>query len=125
MSDAEDRKSPHEIVVVRRRSGGHGDGHHGGAWKIAFADFMTALMCFFLVMWLVNASDKKTITQLATYFNPLSLNDRSTSRKGLDDPDGRSPPAEVRQDKNRPKSSQKDLKNKAEMLVRDVENVLR
>jgi chemotaxis protein MotB len=86
MSDPEDRTSPHEIVVVRRRSGGHDEGHHGGAWKIAFADFMTALMCFFLVMWLINASDKKTITQIATYFNPTRLNDRITTEKGLHDP---------------------------------------
>ena len=87
MSEPADRTSPNEIVIVRRRSGGHDDAHDGGAWKIAFADFMTALMCFFLVMWLINASDKKTITQIAAYFNPLRLNDRLATEKGLDDPD--------------------------------------
>lgn len=84
MSD--DRTSPHEIVVVRRRGGGHDEGHHGGAWKIAFADFMTALMCFFLVMWLINSTDKKTLTQVAAYFNPLRLNERMPSQKGMHDP---------------------------------------
>jgi chemotaxis protein MotB len=39
-------------IIIRRRKGGHG-GHHGGSWKVAFADFMTSLMAFFLVMWLV------------------------------------------------------------------------
>ncbi|MEW6049692.1 MAG: flagellar motor protein MotB [Candidatus Zixiibacteriota bacterium] len=39
-------------IIIRRKKGGHGD-HHGGAWKVAFADFMTAMMAFFLVMWLV------------------------------------------------------------------------
>lgn len=39
-------------IIIRRKKGGHG-GHHGGAWKVAFADFMTAMMAFFLVMWLV------------------------------------------------------------------------
>ncbi len=50
----------HEILIIRH--GGHDDhdGHHGGAWKIAFADFMTAMMCFFLVMWLINASNEQT-----------------------------------------------------------------
>ena len=112
MSDTEDRKSPHEIVIVRRRPGGHGDGHHGGAWKIAFADFMTALMCFFLVMWLVNASDKKTITQIATYFNPLRLNDRVSSQKGLDDPDGRTPPPDSGTKRQSQKTKPSDSKNK-------------
>jgi chemotaxis protein MotB len=82
----EDQQSPHELVIIKRRSGGHDDGHHGGAWKIAFADFMTALMCFFLVMWLINATDKKTVTQVAAYFNPLRLNDRLPTVKGLHDP---------------------------------------
>lgn len=110
MSSTEDRKSPHEVVIVRRRSGGHGDGHHGGAWKIAFADFMTALMCFFLVMWLVNASDKKTITQIATYFNPLRLNDRTASQKGLDDPRHQQAPTEPSKEKSKPKPASPESK---------------
>jgi len=39
-------------IIIKKKKGGHG-GHHGGAWKVAFADFMTAMMAFFLVMWLV------------------------------------------------------------------------
>jgi chemotaxis protein MotB len=39
-------------IIIKRKKGGHG-GHHGGAWKVAFADFMTSMMAFFLVMWLV------------------------------------------------------------------------
>jgi chemotaxis protein MotB len=41
------------IIIVRKKGKGHG-GHHGGAWKVAYADFVTAMMAFFLVMWLVN-----------------------------------------------------------------------
>ena len=51
--------SEHEeqpCIIKKVKKGGHG-GHHGGAWKVAFADFMTAMMAFFLVMWLVNQSD--------------------------------------------------------------------
>ena len=42
------------IIIVKRKKKG-GGGHHGGAWKVAYADFVTAMMAFFLVMWLVTA----------------------------------------------------------------------
>ena len=74
-----------EIVIIRRR-GGEEAGHHGGAWKIAYADFVTALMAFFLVMWLVNAANEATRAQVASYFNPIKLTDSSTGDKGLSDP---------------------------------------
>jgi chemotaxis protein MotB len=75
----------HEIIIVRHRGGDHDDGHHGGVWKIAFADFMTAMMCFFLVMWLINAANEQTRAAVASYFNPVKLIDRNSSRKGLVD----------------------------------------
>lgn len=75
----------HEIVIVRRGHGDHDEGHHGGVWKIAFADFMTAMMCFFLVMWLISAADEKTKKEVANYFNPVQLMDKSSARKGLED----------------------------------------
>nr|MBN2278229.1 OmpA family protein [candidate division Zixibacteria bacterium] len=53
MSEEEPKKQP---VIVVKKKGGHG-GHHGGAWKVAYADFVTAMMAFFLVMWLVAQSD--------------------------------------------------------------------
>ena len=76
---------PPEIVIIRRGGKGHDDGHHGGAWKIAYADFMTAMMALFLVMWLIGASDEKTIAKVATYFNPVPLTDRTTTEKGIQD----------------------------------------
>ena len=72
-----------EVVIVRRRGGGGDDGHHGGVWKVAYADFMTAMMAFFLMMWLVNASNEDTRAQVASYFNPLQLSDSVTSSKGV------------------------------------------
>jgi len=75
----------HEIVIVRRGHGDHDEGHHGGVWKIAFADFMTAMMCFFLVMWLINAANEQTKASVASYFNPIKLIDRNSARKGLED----------------------------------------
>src|SRR5476649_2933712 len=75
-------KSPGPVIVVRRRKK-HKHAHHGGVWKIAYADFMTAMMAFFLVMWLINSTDKKTLTQVATYFNPLRLTDKTASARGV------------------------------------------
>jgi chemotaxis protein MotB len=84
MSADGDVSTPHEVVIVRRRGGDGEDGHHGGAWKIAFADLMTAMMAFFLVMWLLNVSDKEKIQQIATYFNPLKLNAKRPTTKGVE-----------------------------------------
>ena len=71
-----------EIIIVKRRSN-HEEEHHGGAWKIAFADFMTAMMAFFLVLWIINATDKKTKTMIAHYFNPVKLEDAARSPKSI------------------------------------------
>ncbi len=57
------------IIIKKKKSGG-GDGHHGGAWKVAYADFVTAMMAFFLLMWLLNATSEKQRKGLADYFSP-------------------------------------------------------
>ncbi|MGE0813463.1 MAG: flagellar motor protein MotB [Vicinamibacterales bacterium] len=59
-------KPTQPVIIIKKRGGGHG-GHHGGAWKVAYADFVTAMMAFFLVMWLVSSSPdvKKSV---AGYF---------------------------------------------------------
>ncbi|TGS62975.1 MotB family protein [Mesorhizobium sp. M3A.F.Ca.ET.201.01.1.1] len=85
MSAVDHGEAVHEIIIVKRNHDGHDDGHHGGVWKIAFADFMTAMMCFFLVMWLINAANEQTKAAVASYFNPVELIDRNSSRKGLED----------------------------------------
>ncbi|RWP85066.1 MAG: MotB family protein [Mesorhizobium sp.] len=85
MSVADADHGRHEIIIVRRSHDDHDEAHHGGVWKIAFADFMTAMMCFFLVMWLINAANEQTKAAVASYFNPVKLVDRNSSRKGLED----------------------------------------
>jgi len=72
-----------EIVIVRRKRGGGDECHHGGVWKVAYADFMTAMMAFFLVMWLINAANEETRSQVASYFNPVKLVDTTTNPRGL------------------------------------------
>jgi len=71
-----------EIIIVKRRSSSHDD-HHGGVWKIAFADFMTAMMAFFLVLWIVNATSKETQSSIARYFNPIKISDTTPAPRGL------------------------------------------
>jgi chemotaxis protein MotB len=47
-----------------------GGGHHGGAWKVAYADFVTAMMAFFMLLWLISNPDKEKLKGLAEYFTP-------------------------------------------------------
>lgn len=85
MSDESHHNGKNEIIIVKRVSGGH-EGHHGGGWKIAYADFMTAMMAFFLVMWLINAANEETKAAIASYFNPVQLTDQKPAERGLKDP---------------------------------------
>ena len=54
--------------IIIKKVKGHGGGHHGGAWKVAYADFVTAMMALFIVLWVLGASDKKFKSGLAHYF---------------------------------------------------------
>ncbi|AKI02145.1 flagellar motor protein [Hoeflea sp. IMCC20628] len=84
MSDGSStHQGKNEIIIVKRRHGGDHDGAHGGAWKIAYADFMTAMMAFFLVMWLVNAANEETKAAVASYFNPITLVDERPTDRGI------------------------------------------
>ena len=57
-------------VIIKRKKVVSGDGHHGGAWKVAYADFVTAMMAFFMLMWLLNATTEKQRKGIADYFSP-------------------------------------------------------
>lgn len=61
-----------KIIIKKVVKGGHG-GHHGGSWKIAYADFVTAMMAFFLLMWLLNNTSEETKKQLSIYFQEFSV----------------------------------------------------
>jgi chemotaxis protein MotB len=60
------------VVIKKIKKGGHG-GHHGGAWKVAYADFVTAMMAFFLLMWLINTTTPEQKRGIADYFAPQSI----------------------------------------------------
>ncbi|AJJ07687.1 flagellar motor protein MotB [Yersinia pseudotuberculosis] len=86
----------HPVILVKKRKTKHGAAHYGGSWKIAYADFMTAMMAFFLVMWLLAVSSPQELTQIAEYFRTplkvaLTSGDKSSSSTspipgGGDDP---------------------------------------
>lgn len=69
---------PRPIIVKKIIADGHG-GHHGGAWKVAYADFVTAMMAFFLLMWLLGATTEKQRKGLADYFTPTLITTKEAS----------------------------------------------
>lgn len=66
------------VIVKKIYEAPHG-GHHGGAWKVAYADFVTAMMAFFLLMWLLGATTEKQRKALADYFAPTLISSRQDS----------------------------------------------
>jgi chemotaxis protein MotB len=72
---------PRPIIVKKIIDGGHG-GHHGGAWKVAYADFVTAMMAFFLLMWLLGATTEKQRKSIADYFAPTLVTKKEGSAGG-------------------------------------------
>ena len=73
-----------ELIIVRRRNYLDVE-EKTGVWKIAYADFMTAMMAFFLVMWLISATNQETRESVATYFNPIKLTDSLPIARGIND----------------------------------------
>jgi chemotaxis protein MotB len=86
---------PVEQLIIIKRGSPEEAQVKGGAWKIAYADFVTAMMAFFLVMWLINAANEKTKAQVASYFNPVKLVDNTTSTRGLKTPGDRTVTADT------------------------------
>ena len=74
-------KSP---IIIKRIEAAAEAGHHGGAWKVAYADFVTAMMAFFLLMWLLNATTEKQRQGLADYFDPTIIQSPMNGTDGVD-----------------------------------------
>jgi len=72
MSRKKGKEKDGATLVIKREEGGD-HGHHGGAWKVAYADFVTAMMAFFLLMWLLNATSQEQRQGIANYFSPTSI----------------------------------------------------
>lgn len=67
---ADKRANAPNIIIIKRKKVVVSGGHHGGAWKVAYADFVTAMMAFFMLMWLLNATTETQRKGIADYFNP-------------------------------------------------------
>jgi chemotaxis protein MotB len=65
------------VIIIKKKGGGGHGGHHGGAWKVAYADFVTAMMAFFLVMWLVG-QNPKVKSAVAGYFRDPGVFETTT-----------------------------------------------
>jgi chemotaxis protein MotB len=100
-----DAKEHPEIIIIKRHDDEEHE-HHSSAWKVAHADFMTAMMAFFLIMWLINVTDEEVRKGISQYFNPLHITEGQTEHKGLNDPEaaksetealpGKAPPAKAK-----------------------------
>ncbi len=77
---AQDENRP---IIVKKVKKGGGHGHHGGAWKVAYADFVTAMMAFFLLLWLLNATTEEQKRGIADYFSPHSVAPSSSGAGGV------------------------------------------
>ncbi len=79
MADESAGKSP--IIIKKVNKGDHG--HHGGAWKIAYADFVTAMMAFFLLLWLLNSVTQEQLEGISNYFAPVSVSQSTSGAGGI------------------------------------------
>ena len=70
------------IIIKKIKKGGHA-GHHGGAWKVAYADFVTAMMAFFLLLWLLNVTTDVQKKGIADYFAPASMSRTESGAGGM------------------------------------------
>ncbi len=71
------------VTIIKKKKVDGGHGHHGGAWKVAYADFVTAMMAFFLLMWLLNATTEKQRKGIADHFSPtIPLHQTSAGGNG-------------------------------------------
>jgi|TARA_R110002124_G_scaffold18760_4_gene76020 chemotaxis protein MotB len=70
-------------ILIKKVKKVVGGGHHGGAWKVAYADFVTAMMAFFLLMWLINMTDPEQKRGIAEYFAPASVSQTTSGSGGI------------------------------------------
>ncbi|MEJ5377234.1 MAG: flagellar motor protein MotB [bacterium] len=126
------------IIIKKGRKKGHGSGH-GGSWKVAYADFVTAMMAFFLLLWLITMVEPEKRARVSNYFKKFSIFEKSgeshfdtSARKDLADvmnektakPSERSQPGSVREGKRllNPEDFKEKLKKEIETRLSDVKD---
>jgi chemotaxis protein MotB len=122
--------SDQPIIIRRKKKAAHG--HHGGAWKIAFADFMTALMALFLVLWVLSNASKKDKDAIAEYFSTpllvaISKGDRDSSSNSAipgGGPQARFSQGEIARSTARPQRLSGEERRHLEALKQRLENAI-
>jgi len=129
--------SGEQPIIIKKVKKVVGGGHHGGAWKVAYADFVTAMMAFFLLMWLLNTTSPEQKQGIADYFAPASISSSTSGSGGIlggtslgDDgakADGKmsvvqqmAPEAPTETDKNGQSSTTASLDSASEQALRDA-----
>ncbi len=103
------------IIIKKIKKSGHG--HHGGAWKVAYADFVTAMMAFFLMLWLVSTVPEETREGIAEYFHPMHGLIGHSGSSVIDIPNSG--------DKQENSESNKNLDSELIQIEASIQNVLR
>jgi len=110
-------KQPAPRIRIKKKGGGHG--HHGGAWKVAYADFVTAMMALFMVMWLIASTDTKSRKEIANYFRTGILEMGDMSMQGA----SQMVPAILEQTSTPPTEEGTDIANDAESIKEAIEAI--
>jgi len=114
-----DKEEP--IRIIKKVKGGHGGGHHGGAWKVAYADFVTAMMALFIVLWILGQNEE-TKQAVSSYFRDPGAFD-ATSGGALQGGKGMIPNAMPPKDPGKSIEGQKELlKKMGEAIKKDLES---
>ena len=75
--------APDAPIIIKKIKKGGEAGHHGGQWKVAYADFVTAMMAFFLLMWLINTTSPQQKRGIADYFSPAAVSPTTSGSGGI------------------------------------------
>ncbi|MCK9508897.1 MAG: flagellar motor protein MotB [Pigmentiphaga sp.] len=125
MSDTNEGNKP-PIIVRRIKKGGHG-AHHGGSWKIAYADFMTAMMAFFLLMWLLGSTSRSDLEGISEYFR-MPLRVALSQGAGSGDPvsvfEGSSQPVLLPQARQKDTDAERQDRRRLEGLKKQIEGLI-
>jgi chemotaxis protein MotB len=110
---------PTPPIIIVRKKGGHG-GHHGGAWKVAYADFVTAMMALFIVLWLMSNSSKQTQIAISGYFKDPSGTGQQTGSSLTGSKEGASSMAGSGENFQLTKQNMGKLKEQLQQSIRSI-----
>ena len=111
------------IIVRRPKRAAHA--HHGGAWKVAYADFVTAMMAFFLLLWLLNAVSKEQLEGISDYFAPISTQSSTSGGGGLLAGKAVATKGVFNAEASRSSSARRELIPSSEMSEEEIDELLR